>query len=177
MRMCAGCKKRVETDELIRFVEFEGKPLPDLARKLPGRGFNVCPTKECLKAFLKKRYGRRVSFEEVYADTVRALRDYVLHLLSLCHKAGLTVVGQDEVKRLPMKEGVLILASDLSEGTKRRLRERFSAVLDSLFSSEEIGNALRKDRRAGVVFVERVGLGRKLYENAVKLKKLIGEES
>ncbi|RUM42928.1 MAG: DUF448 domain-containing protein [Desulfurobacterium sp.] len=176
MRACVGCKLKDETDKFIRFVVFEGKPLPDLARKLPGRGFNVCPSFECIKNFVKKKFKGKVTPEEVYEITLRALKDYFLHLLSLSHRTGVTVVGQDNIKELKSREGTLILASDLSEKTKKRLIRESYLVVDSLFSSEEIGNALRKERRAGAVFVERVGIGRKLYSVGEKLLNLVKVE-
>ena len=176
MRACAGCKLKDETDKFIRFVVFEGKPLPDLARKLPGRGFNVCPSFECIKNFVKKKFKGKVTPEEVYEITLKALKDYFLHLLSLSHRTGVTVVGQDSIKELKSREGTLVLASDLSEKTKKRLIRESYLVVDSLFSSEEIGNALRKERRAGAVFVERVGIGRKLYSVGEKLLNLVEVE-
>jgi len=87
-----------------------------------------------------------------------------------------TVVGQDSIKELKSREGTLVLASDLSEKTKKRLIRESYLVVDSLFSSEEIGNALRKERRAGAVFVERVGIGRKLYSVGEKLLNLVEVE-
>jgi len=173
MRACAGCKAKDETDKFIRFVVFEGKPLPDLARKLPGRGFNVCPSYDCIKSFVKKKFKGKVTPEEVYKLTLRALRDYFLHLLSLSHRTGVTVVGQDNIKELKSRIGTLILSSDLSEKTKKRLIRDSYLVIDNVFSSGEIGNALRKDKTAGAVFVEKAGIGRKLYLVGEKLKRLI----
>ncbi|ADY72698.1 protein of unknown function DUF448 [Desulfurobacterium thermolithotrophum DSM 11699] len=173
MRTCVGCKVKDETDKFIRYVEFEGKPLPDIARKLPGRGFNICPNFNCIKNFVKKRFKNKVSPEEVYEYTVKALKDYFLHLLSLSHKTGVTVIGQDNIKRLGEREGTLILALDLSEKTKKRLMKSSYLIVDNVFTSLEIGNALRKDRTIGAVFVERAGIGRKLREIGEKLQKLI----
>lgn len=174
MRACAGCRKKDETDKFLRFVVFEGRPVLDVTRKAPGRGFNVCPTYECIKQFIKKQFRGKLNPEEVYSQTVNALKDYFLHLLSLSHKTGVTVVGQDSIRELPPeKEGTLILAADLSPKTKERLKRkgRFT-VLEDLFTSEELGNALRKETRAGAVFVEKVGLGRKLHSVAEKLNSL-----
>ena len=175
MRACAGCRKKDETDRFVRFVEFEGRPVPDVARRAPGRGYNVCPTFECIKRFVKRQFKGKVDPKEVYNQTLNALREYFLHLLSLSHKTGITVVGQDNIRELPpKKEGTLILASDLSYKTKERLKNKGNfTVLEDLFTSEEIGNALRKETRAGAVFVEKVGLGRKLYSVAEKINSLL----
>jgi len=175
VRACAGCRKRDENEEFIRFVVYEGKPLPDVARKLPGRGFNVCPSYDCIKKFVKKRFKGKVSPDEVYAETVKALKSYFLHLLSLCHKTGITVIGQDNIKKLERgREGLLILSKDLSPKTKEKLKRMGFFTLEDLFSSEELGGALRKDVSVGALFVERVGLGRKLFDVGKKLVSLKG---
>jgi len=101
------------------------------------------------------------------------LKSYFLHLLSLSHKTGVTVVGQDNIRPLEDREGTLILASDLSEKTKNRLIKPSYLVVNNFFTSEEIGNALRKERMAGAVFVENVGIGRKLLKTGEKLVRLV----
>ena len=173
MRACAGCKAKDETDKFIRFVVFEGKPLPDLARKLPGRGFNVCPSFECIKSFVKKKFKGKVTPEEVYELTLRALKDYFLHLLSLSCRAGVVVFGQDAVRELSGRKGCLILARDLSSRTKRRLKKPSFLTVEDILSTAEIHRAT--GRRAGAVFVAHFGPGRKLYSTAEKLLKLAGE--
>jgi hypothetical protein len=45
--------------------------------------------------------------------------------------------------------------------------------VDNIFTSEEIGNALRKERMAGAVFVENAGIGRKLLKAGKKLVMLV----
>jgi hypothetical protein len=122
---------------------------------------------------VKKRFKNKVTPEEVYETTLKALKEYFLHLLSLSHRTGVTVIGQDNIRGIKSREGTLILASDLSEKTKKRLIRDSYLVVDNLFSSEEIGNALRKERRAGAVFVEKVGIGRKLYSVGEKLRSMI----
>ena len=173
MRSCAGCRVKEEIEDFIRYVEFERKPLPDVARKLPGRGFNVCSDFKCIKTFVKKYFKGKVSPEDVYEYTLEALKSYFLHLLSLSHKTGVTVVGQDNIRPLEDREGTLILASDLSEKTKNRLIKPSYLVVNNFFTSEEIGNALRKERMAGAVFVENVGIGRKLLKTGEKLVRLV----
>jgi predicted RNA-binding protein YlxR (DUF448 family) len=173
MRTCAGCKKGAEKEQLIRFVEFEGTPHPDPAEKLPGRGFYTCPNFNCLKQALKKRYRGKVNPQEVYERTLKSLTDYLYHLVSLCHKTGVTVIGQDNIKKLREEEGTLILSKELSPKTKERLKRENWLVLDGLFSSQELGNALRRESSVGALFIEKVGLGRKLFQVASKLKELL----
>ncbi|WP_456455994.1 DUF448 domain-containing protein [Thermovibrio sp.] len=173
MRSCAGCRKKEEKEEFLRFVEFEGELLPDVSFKLPGRGYNVCPSYKCIKDFVKRRFKGKLDPSELYTKTVDLLKDYFLHLLSLSHKTGITVVGQDQIKELKEREGTLVIAKDLSPKTAKRLKRKGWLTVEGVFSSEEIGNALRKERRVGALFVERVGLGRKVFKVGEKLVKLL----
>jgi len=173
MRSCSGCKKKDEKEKFIRFVEFEGELLPDVSFKLPGRGYNVCPSYKCIKEFIKKKFKGKVDTEELYKKTINLLRDYFLHLLSLSHKTGITVVGQDQIKKLKEREGTLVIAKDLSPKTAERLKRERWLTVEGIFSSEEIGNALRKERRVGALFIEKVGLGRKVFKVGEKLVKLL----
>ena len=177
MRACGGCRKKGENEEFIRFVQFEGQLLPDVTRKLPGRGYNVCPTYQCIKSFVKKKFRGKLSPEELYQKSLSLLKDYLIHLISLCHKTGITVTGQDNIRKLKSPQGTLILSKELSPKTKERLKREEWLLLDGLLTSHELGNALRKETSVGALFVERVGLGRKLYETARKLKSLLESKS
>ncbi len=170
MRRCHACKRSAHADEFLRFVLFEGELRLDLSRKLGLRGYNVCPTKECLKSFLKKMK-RADEFEEVLKNSLESLRSYILNLLRLCGRAELAVIGQDNIKRERAKRGTLFLAKELSEKTKKRL-ERDGWLSLKSFTSEEIGKALFGNKKIGSVFVPSVGLGRKLEAEAKKLLEL-----
>ena len=172
MRRCCACGREGERESFLRFVELEGKPVFDPYRKLPGRGFNVCPTRECLKKFLKKHFKGKVEPERLYSEVLEALKKQFLNTLSLCHRTGITVIGQDNVKGFRKRKGVLILCKDLSPKTKERLKNCGELVVEDVFTMEEVGSSLKKNSLAGVVFVEMVGLGRKLYEVGRKLNFL-----
>lgn len=176
MRTCAGCRIKGENENFIRYVEFEGKPLPDVARKLSGKGFNVCPNLRCIRTFVKKNFKSKVSPEDVYQTTLNTLKRYFLNLLSLSHKTGVTVIGQDNIEDINHREGTLILALDLSKKTKRRLIKPSYLVVDDFFTSGELGNALRKGKSIGAVFVEDVGMGRKLESIGKQLVMLFNSE-
>jgi ribosomal protein L30E len=113
-----------------------------------------------------------VNPQEVYEKTLKSLTDYLYHLISLCHKTGITVIGQDNIKKLKEGEGTLLLSKELSPKTKERLKRENWLVLDGIFSSQELGNALRRETSVGALLVEKVGLGRKLFQVASKVKEL-----
>ncbi len=174
MRTCAGCGKKGEREEFLRFVEFEGRPLLDLKRKLPGRGYNVCPDYRCLKVFLKKKFRGKLDPEEFYQYVLSSMKSYLLSLLSLSSRSRSVIVGQDNLKRID-EPGTIIFSKELSDRTKRSILSSISSdviVLDGFFSEFEIGNALRKNSSVGVVFIKDEGIGKKLKDIAEKLLKL-----
>ncbi len=172
-RTCAGCRKKGEKEEFIRFITFEGKPLPDIKGTLPGRGFNVCPDRECIKKFVKKQFKGKIEPEEVTKETIKQLKNYLLSLLSMAHKSRITIVGQDNIKKAKPETGTLFISRNLSRKTAESLKKYGTTVIDSIFTSGEIGNALRKETEIGVVFVESIGVGKKVENIASKLNKLI----
>lgn len=48
VRMCAGCRQRSATADLVRVVAIAGTVVPDPDRRLPGRGASLHPTQQCL---------------------------------------------------------------------------------------------------------------------------------
>ncbi|WP_457570342.1 YlxR family protein [Desulfurobacterium sp.] len=172
-RTCAGCRKKGEKEEFIRFVMFDGKPFPDIKGTLPGRGFNVCPRKDCIKKFVKKQFKEKISHEAVVEETLKQLKNYLLSLLSVAHKSRITIVGQDNIKKMKPEEGTLFISKNLSRKTAENLKRYGTTVIDGIFSSEEIGNALKKETEIGTVFVKPLGIGKKIEITGKKLKSLL----
>lgn len=71
-RMCVACRTRRPAAELIRVVADKEtqKIVPDIHRKLPGRGAYICRSLECIKKAEKKRGPERhlncAASEELY---------------------------------------------------------------------------------------------------------------
>ena len=59
VRTCLGCRQRATKHELLRVVVKESGSglavVPDLTRRLPGRGAHLHPTPECLALALRRR--------------------------------------------------------------------------------------------------------------------------
>src|SRR4051812_26252913 len=59
LRTCIGCRSRERPTELLRVVVVDGVVLPDLRRRLPGRGAWLHSSTECLDAAERRRaFGR-----------------------------------------------------------------------------------------------------------------------
>ncbi|WP_369690510.1 YlxR family protein [Planomonospora sphaerica] len=55
LRTCVGCRVRTVSSELLRLVAVEGVIVPDLRRRLPGRGASLHPTPRCLELAERRR--------------------------------------------------------------------------------------------------------------------------
>jgi uncharacterized protein len=105
--MCIVTRTVKDEAELIRFVRSpEGLAVPDLARKLPGRGLWVSLDRGILADAVKKRlFSRGFSAETTIPPDLPAmvsnqLRQQVLSLLSLAKKAGEAVSGFMKVEEM-----------------------------------------------------------------------------
>ena len=90
--------------ELIRFVIGpEGEPVPDLKRKLPGRGIWVTATNGALgEAIKRKAFSRSFKREirlpaDLVARTERLLERAVIDALAIAGKAGLVAAGRGPI--------------------------------------------------------------------------------
>ncbi|WP_041776652.1 YlxR family protein [Blastococcus saxobsidens] len=77
VRTCVGCRKRASVDDLLRVVVVAGDLVPDLRRRLPGRGASLHPTAECLRAAERRRAFSRALRTSAPVE-VGPLRDHVL---------------------------------------------------------------------------------------------------
>jgi predicted RNA-binding protein YlxR (DUF448 family) len=105
--MCIVTRAVKDEAELIRFVRSpDGMAVPDLARKLPGRGVWVSLDRSILaEAVKRKSFSRGFAAETTMPpdlpDMVSAqLRQQALSLLSLAKKAGEAVTGFTKVEDL-----------------------------------------------------------------------------
>lgn len=105
--MCIVTRAVKDEAELIRFVRSpDGVVVPDLARKLPGRGVWVGLDRKLLdQAMAKKLFARGFQTETTIPPDLpdivsRLLRQQALSLLSLAKKAGEAVSGFMKVEEM-----------------------------------------------------------------------------
>lgn len=115
-RMCIVTRRVLDESELIRFVRGpDGSAVPDLARKLPGRGLWVSLSREHLaEAVRKKLFSRGFGAETKAAGDLpdlvgHLLRGQCLSYLSLAKKAGAAVTGFMKVEEMLGRERAKIL--------------------------------------------------------------------
>ncbi|MFB9720346.1 YlxR family protein [Planobispora longispora] len=79
LRTCVGCRVRTVSSELLRLVVVEGVIVPDLRRRLPGRGASLHPTSSCLQLAERRRAFPR-AFRVAGPLDLSLLRDHVEEL-------------------------------------------------------------------------------------------------
>ena len=105
LRMCAVSREQRPVDELIRFVVSpQGEVVPDLKRKLPGRGLWISASRQTVaEAVRRHQFSRgfkrdvRVA-ESLAADTETLLARAAVEALAITAKAGQVISGFAKVE-------------------------------------------------------------------------------
>jgi predicted RNA-binding protein YlxR (DUF448 family) len=144
MRMCAVSRTVRPVDELIRFVVSPaGEVVPDLKRKLPGRGMWLSASRKVVAEAVRrhqfsKAFRRDLRVPTTFpADTETLLVRSVTEALAIAAKAGQVVAGFGKVEAA-LKEGAAAVLIHASDGAADGIRK-----LDALARQNE-GN--RGDR-------------------------------
>lgn len=129
-RLCIATREVRPIGELIRFVVGPDRcVVPDLKRRLPGRGVWVTAQRQFIEDAVRRRaFGRGFKADvKVSSDLPdaldRLLEQSALNSLSIAHKAGLVVLGFARVEAAVAAAPVvaLIRARDAGEEAGRKL--------------------------------------------------------
>jgi len=157
-RFCAATGEVKPVDEMIRFVVGpDGALVPDLKRRLPGRGLWITATRQALAAAVaRKAFARGFKRDirtapDLVATTERLIEQAALDALAMSHKAGTVASGFGKAAAAVERDRVvgLINAAEASpDGTRKlmaSLRRREDAadiaVVDT-FTSAQLDLAL-----------------------------------
>lgn len=155
-RQCAVTRIVRPRDELIRFVvDPQGKVVPDLKARLPGRGVWITAARDVLEQAVRKGHFSRAFRRPVIVDADlpdlvgTLLRRAALSALALANKAGAVTAGFAKVEEAIAKGRVaaLIHAGEAAADGRRKLdsalrRARPEAPIVCLFTAEELSLAL-----------------------------------
>jgi predicted RNA-binding protein YlxR (DUF448 family) len=130
-RLCAATGEVTPIADMIRFVVApDGSVVPDLKRRLPGRGIWITATRPALcSALARKAFGRSFKREvrvagDLVESTERLLEHAALDALAMAHKARRTIIGFAKVEAALCRiERVVALCrgSDASQDGIRKL--------------------------------------------------------
>jgi uncharacterized protein len=157
-RFCAATQEVKPVEQMIRFVVApDGGAVPDLKRRLPGRGLWITATREALGTAIARRafargFKREVRVAPDLIDTTeRLIAQAALDALAICHKAGKVVLGFAKVEAALAHQRVaaLIQAADAaSDGTRkllaalRRREDAADVAVVGAFTSAQLDLAL-----------------------------------
>jgi uncharacterized protein len=144
MRMCAVSREVRPIDELIRFVVSpQGDIVPDLKRKLPGRGMWISATRRAVAEAVRRHHFKKAFKRDLRipptlpSDTETLLVRSVTEALAIAAKAGQIVAGFGKVETA-LKEGTVAALIHASDGAPDGIRK-----LDALARQNE-GNRCEK---------------------------------
>lgn len=180
-RFCALSREARPVDELIRFVVGpDGDVVPDVKRKLPGRGIWITATRVAVDEAVKRRVFARGFRKDVRvaadlgATTERLLERSALDALAMVGKAGQiacgfgktedAISGGDAVAVIHAIDGAADGKRKLAATVRRTAKESAEIPSFDVFSSQQLDLALGRlnvihaallDGPAGATFVAR----------------------
>ena len=115
-RLCAVTGEVRPIEELTRFVVApDGSVVPDLKRRLPGRGIWITATRHALRAAMARNtfargFKRDVRVaSDLVATTEGLIERAALDALAICHKAGKVAIGFANVEAVLARARVVAL--------------------------------------------------------------------
>jgi predicted RNA-binding protein YlxR (DUF448 family) len=158
-RMCIVTRAVKPVAEMVRFVIGpDGNVVPDLKRRLPGRGVWVTASRAAVAEAMKRRaFGRGFKTDvqvapDLAATLERLLEQSVLDALGIVRKAGRVAIGSAAVERALASEPVVALlhAADAGhEGTRKiaaaarsRLGDNAGLTVVNAFTGAQLDLAL-----------------------------------
>jgi hypothetical protein len=129
-RSCALTRQVMPVSEMVRFVVGpDGAVVPDVKRKLPGRGLWIAGTRAAVSEAVKRNvvtrgFKRQVrTAPELAAETEQLLERSALDALAIAGKARQVIAGASKVAEALERDDVLALihAADAAEDGRRKL--------------------------------------------------------
>ena len=161
-RTCALSRELKPVAEMIRFVLGpNGEAVPDIKRKLPGRGIWLTATRSAIEDAAKRNvFARGFKREVRIADDLAAQTEHLieraaLDALAIAGKAGVVATGFSKVEAAIGRDDILALihAADASDDGRRKLtgalhrntagESREIAVIDA-FTGAQLDLALNR---------------------------------
>lgn len=184
VRSCVVCRSRSQQGELIRIsLDPEGRLVPDLDRRRPGRGAWVCPRRACVSALsARPRLASRALHVEIGPSAgeglgqavERALNEEARDLLVRCARAGAVISGSGHVEAASGSFAALIRATDASERTLEAVRARLGPVVEADIGLDvtALGRLIHRGPRA--VVAVRTGTPGDELANRLRWRRALG---
>jgi len=156
LRRCLVTRTVRPKAELVRFVlSPAGEVTPDLAGRLPGRGYWVGAERRLIETAVKKHLFAKAAGQpvetpaELPALLARLLKARALERLGLARRAGAAVAGHDKVEAWLRegRAGLLLAASDGAPDGRRKLAALAGTLpVVACFTADELAAAFGRER-------------------------------
>src|SRR3989475_4476043 len=130
-RFCSASGAVRPVDEMIRFVVGpDGTAVPDLKRRLPGRGIWITATQQALRtAIARKAFARAFKRDvrlapDLVETTERLIERAALDALAICHKAGKVAIGFANVDAALARARVVAVCNAAGGAARWRRKNR-----------------------------------------------------
>ncbi len=170
-RTCIVTRTKGVPEDMIRFVVGPGAiVVPDIARKLPGRGVWVTARADCVAQAVKRQAFSRgfktktVAPESLAAEIETLLTKDCLQALSMANKAGLVILGFAKAEQAIASGDIagLVQAADCGADGRRKLgqclRRRYgddeARPRVNLFTSSQLDLALGRTNVIHAALIE-----------------------
>jgi predicted RNA-binding protein YlxR (DUF448 family) len=134
-RLCALTREVRPTEELIRFVVSpDGAIVPDIKRRLPGRGVWITARRKAVQDAIKRNvFARSLKCEvraggDLAAEVERQLEAAALDALSIAHKAGGVAIGFGRTEMAVTGDTPVVAVLSASDGAADGARKIAGAV-------------------------------------------------
>jgi predicted RNA-binding protein YlxR (DUF448 family) len=154
LRTCLATGEARSPQDMIRFVVGpDGRIVPDLARKLPGRGLWVTATRDAVERSIARKAFARAARRAVGVDAdlpqriEGLLRERALEALALARRAGAAVNGfaKIEERLRSQRLGLVVCAAEARASDSRaKIAARGGAVVDFI-DAESLGRVFGRD--------------------------------
>lgn len=154
-RRCIVSGEVKPTSDMLRFVAApDGSVVPDLDRKLPGRGLWLSGRRDMVETATRKNAFSRAARQKLSAAPDLAerveqlLRERCLARLGFARRAGLVVAGFDKVRSQARKHGVAVLfeAAEGAAGGRRKVEALApQARVVDWFSGADLAHVLGRE--------------------------------
>lgn len=184
-RKCIVSGEIKDKSQLLRFVLTpDNKIVPDLYKKLPGKGIYVSVSYKLLEHAIQKNLFAKVVKKNVKVNgellqmVENVLHKNALSVISLAKKAGNVVIGMEKVLEEIKSDKVdfLLIAKDAgADGCKKLQYKIENMKVYNLFCVEELDTALDKVNTVYLAFLKG-GMSKMVQDNFEKLSDFLKDK-
>jgi uncharacterized protein len=179
-RSCTACRKKADTDHLIRLIEVDERGVAaDLRGRLPGRGGYACPDAKCLTRAASGAVSRALKSGVRHREPAALVREVgdglkrmVRERLGVMKRRQGLIIGYKETSAASRAEAVegAVVAVDLGNNARSGM-DAMSTPVYTVATQDELGAWLGRGP-TGVVGIPKGQFGARILVDAARYDAL-----